>query len=210
MQRLSRCSCRSAGAPAIALAWPAEIESLFECQLDLVGQFEQAQKIGDRRALLTHLFGERVLRKPTLVDEPLHSQRDFDRVEVLPLDVLHQRHCVQVLVVHLADVGGQRGHVGALCGAPAAFAADDDVLPRRPAASTVMGWMTPSVRIESASSSSASSSNCVRGCVGLGMISETAISAISVIGLSFASRWSLPKMASNPLPNPFCFILSRN
>ena len=75
---------------------------------------------------------------------------------------------------------------------------------------TVMGWMTPSVRIESASSSSASSSNCVRGCVGLGMISETAISAISVIGLSFASRGSLPKMASNPLPNPFCFILSRN
>ena len=75
---------------------------------------------------------------------------------------------------------------------------------------TVLGWMTPSVRIESASSSSASSSNCVRGCVGLGMISETAISAISVIGLSFASRWSLPKMASNPLPNPFCFILSRN
>ena len=102
-------------------------QSLFECQLDLVGQFEQAQKIGDRRALLTHLFGERVLRKPALVDEPLHSQRDFDRVEVLPLDVFHERHGVQVLVVHLADVGGQRGHVGALCGAPAAFAADDDV-----------------------------------------------------------------------------------
>ena len=104
-------------------------QSLFECQLDLVGQFEQAQKIGDRRALLTHLFGERVLRKPALVDEPLHSQRDFDRVEVLPLDILHEGHGVQVLVVHLADVGGQRGHVGALCGAPAAFAADDDVLP---------------------------------------------------------------------------------
>jgi hypothetical protein len=43
---------------------------------------------------------------------------------------------------------------------------------------TVTGWMTPSWRIESASSSRASSSNCVRGCVGLGMMSAISISAI--------------------------------
>ncbi len=72
---------------------------------------------------------------------------------------------------------------------------------------TVTGWMTPSVRIESASSSSASSSNRVRGWLGLGTISAMAISAISDIGLSMAEGLSLPNMASSPRPNPFCFIV---
>ena len=52
---------------------------------------------------------------------------DFDGVEVLPLDVFHERHGVQVLVVHLADVGREGFEIGALRGPPAAFAADDDV-----------------------------------------------------------------------------------
>ena len=60
---------------------------------------------------------------------------------------------------------------------------------------------------QSASSSSASSSNCVRGCVGLGMISVMSISDIWLIGLSLASTASVPNMASSPRPNPFgCFI----
>ena len=62
-----------------------------------------------------------------LVDQALHPQRDFDGVEVLPLDVFHERHGVQVLVVHLADVGREGFEIGALRGPPAAFAADDDV-----------------------------------------------------------------------------------
>jgi len=62
-----------------------------------------------------------------LIDQALHAQRDFDGVEVLALDVLHEGHGVQVLVVHLADVGREGRQIGALRGPPAAFAADDDV-----------------------------------------------------------------------------------
>ena len=62
-----------------------------------------------------------------LVDEALHAQRDFNGVEVLALDVLHQGHGVEVLVVHLADVGRQGGNVGTLGRTPAALAADEDV-----------------------------------------------------------------------------------
>ena len=63
-----------------------------------------------------------------LVDEPLHAEGDLYGVEVLALDVLDEGHGMEVLVVHLADVGRQALQVGALCGPPAALAADDDVL----------------------------------------------------------------------------------
>ncbi len=72
---------------------------------------------------------------------------------------------------------------------------------------TATGWMTPNWRIESASSSSASSSNRVRGCVGLGTMSAMSISAISAHRLELGVDASLPNMASSPRPNPFCCFI---
>ena len=113
---------------------------------------------------------------------------------------------MQVLVVHFADIGGQGLQSGFAGGPPAAFAADNQV------ASVVgafdrdgldyaqradrVGQLFERLFIELRAR-----------CVGLGKIAETEISAISVIGLSLASRCSLPKMASRPRPNPFCFIM---
>ena len=64
-----------------------------------------------------------------LVDQALHAQGDLDGVEILALDVLHECHGMEVLVVDLADVCREALQVGALRGPPAAFAADDDVFP---------------------------------------------------------------------------------
>ena len=102
-------------------------QPLLEGELHLVGEFQQAQVVRHRRTLLAHLLRQGVLREVALVDQALHAQRDFDGVEVLSLDVLHEGHGVQVLVVHLADIGREGLQVGPLRGPPAAFAADDDV-----------------------------------------------------------------------------------
>ena len=89
----------------------------------------QAHVVGDGRAFLADLFGQGVLREVALVDQALHAECDFDGVEVLTLDVLDQSHGMQVLVVHLAHIGGQGLQVGALRSPPAPFAADEDVFP---------------------------------------------------------------------------------
>ena len=108
---------------------PHRDEPLLERQLHLVGQLEQPHVVRDGRAFLAHLFREGVLRQVALVDQALHSERDLYGVEILALDILHEGHGVQVLVVHLADIGREARQVGALRRTPAAFAADDDIFP---------------------------------------------------------------------------------
>ena len=72
-------------------------------------------------------FSESASCEVAFVDQPLHSQGDFDGVEVFALDVLHQGHSMQVLVVHFADIGGQGLQSGFAGGPPAAFATDNQV-----------------------------------------------------------------------------------
>lgn len=99
------------GAPAMALACPIEMSPSLSAAAPR-RQLEQPHVVRDGRAFLAHLFREGVLRQVALVDQALHSERDLYGIEILALDVLHQGHGVQVLVVHLADVGGQGFQTG--------------------------------------------------------------------------------------------------
>ncbi len=102
-------------------------EPFLEGELQLVGKLQQTQVVGYRRTVLTHLLREGLLRQVALLDEALQAEGDFDGVEVLTLDVFDEGHRVQVLVVDLADVDRQRCEPRPSGGAPAAFAADQDV-----------------------------------------------------------------------------------
>ena len=58
-------------------------------------------------------------------DQPLERARFFERIEVLALDVLDQRHRDRGFVGHAADDGGNFVQARDLRGAPAALAGDD-------------------------------------------------------------------------------------
>ena len=81
-------------------------EPLLESELHLVGECEQTHVVRYRGAFLSHLVGHLLLRQAALVDQALHAERYLYGVEVLPLDVLHEGHGMEVLVVGLAHVCG--------------------------------------------------------------------------------------------------------
>ena len=66
-----------------------------------------------------------------LADQAFERARLFERIQVLALDVLDERHGDGGFVGHFADDGRNRGKPGDLRGAPAAFAGDDFVALRR-------------------------------------------------------------------------------
>src|SRR5262249_14593849 len=69
--------------------------------------------------------------------------------------------------------------------------------PRR----TTMGWMTPDVLIDSASSSRAPESNAFRGCLGFG-----SLWAIGISGGVSPPAGASPRSASRPRPRPRLFM----
>ena len=56
------------------------------------GQPQQAQRVRDRAAILADPLGQHLLRVPELADQPLVTGRFLERVQILALEVLHQRH----------------------------------------------------------------------------------------------------------------------
>jgi hypothetical protein len=92
-----------------------------------------------------------------LADQAVDGARFLQRVEILALDVLDERHRHRGLVGHDADDGGHVVQAGHLRRPPAALAGDDLVTQRLAGAlrrqrRTTIGWTTPWARIESASS----------------------------------------------------------
>ena len=67
-----------------------------------------------------HLLGE-----VTLVHQSLVAHRHLNRIEILPLDVLHDGHLKHSLIVRGADVGRDDVHSSPLAGLEPALAADD-------------------------------------------------------------------------------------
>ena len=76
-----------------------------QCGPDLRRQFEQADEIGDRRAVLPNPFAELFLGEAALFDQSLVADRHINRVKVLPLDVFDQGHFQHTLIIRYADVG---------------------------------------------------------------------------------------------------------
>ena len=96
-----------------------------EVVLDLGGETQQAEIVGHGSALLADALRHLLLRQAALVDQALVTEGGLDRVEVLPLHVLHDRHLQHTLVVGVPHVGGNHIHSRHPAGPVTAFAADD-------------------------------------------------------------------------------------
>ena len=73
---------------------------------------------------LTDLLRHRLLRELEVLDQLLVGGRLLERVEVLPVEVLHQGLLQRQDLVHGAHHDGDRGQAGALGGAPASLPRD--------------------------------------------------------------------------------------
>ncbi len=127
---------------AASLCWRAPVRAkqracmshldlpMFDELLHFVGQFEQAQQVADGRARAAHCIGGQLVRHVEFTDQPVERAGFLERVQVLALDVLDQRHGHGGFIPHDADHRGNVVQAGHLRGAPAAFPCDDLVAHR--------------------------------------------------------------------------------
>jgi len=100
---------------------------------DLTGEIEQADQVGDGRAVDTEPAGQLFLRTAEAGQVLAESTRLVDRVEVLALEVLDHSQLENALVVEDEDPGGHFVKLSFDAGAQPAFAGDELVsLARRP------------------------------------------------------------------------------
>ena len=95
---------------------------------DFFRQLQQAEEVRDRRAILADGARDVLLLQVKLVGEPPVGEGLFNRVEVLALDVLDERHLQERSFLSRRDVADGDRHAqqaGELRGAPASFAGDD-------------------------------------------------------------------------------------
>ena len=85
-------TCCAGGSPSSARACP--MSSLPDAQIVLhrLRELAQAQQVGDRAARAPDRLRRRVVRQPEFVDQPREPVRLLQRIQVLALDVLDQRH----------------------------------------------------------------------------------------------------------------------
>ena len=92
---------------------------------DRLRQVEQAQQVRHGRARAADGFGDLLVGQVEFRDQPAEGERFFQRIQVLALDVLDERHRDRGFVAHVADDGRHVGEARDLRGAPAALAGDD-------------------------------------------------------------------------------------
>src|SRR5699024_1653543 len=150
------------------------------------GQMQEPDAVGDRRPGPDGPGRELRLCHVELVEKLLEERRLLERVELDPMDILQQGVPEEILVLGLADDGGNAVQRRLLAGPSTALAHDQLVWTggQRPGASsrTTIGWRRPNSLTEWVSSARASSSNCVRGCLGFGSISAGLISRYTAPG----------------------------
>ena len=95
--------------------------------LYLAGEAEDAQKVRDRGAFLAHPLGEVLLGELEFVLEPLVRLGCFERVQVLALDVLDERHLQELALGRFLHDGRNGLEPGEPCRAPPALACDQAV-----------------------------------------------------------------------------------
>ena len=125
-------------------------------------------------ARLVDQLADIVLGMAVALDQLPIALRLLERVQILALDILDQRKLGHGRFVDLADNRRNRVELRPLRRAPAPLARDDFII--LAVGRSRIGWSTPRSAIDSASSSSVSSSNWTRGWLGLGRIRATSIS----------------------------------
>ena len=68
-------------------------------------QIQQAQQVGHRNARLAYRIGDLLLGEAELVSQPLQGVGLFQRVEILALDVLDERHGRSLLIANITNQG---------------------------------------------------------------------------------------------------------
>jgi hypothetical protein len=71
--------------------------------LNLAGQPEQPNRVRDRGTILSHRGGDLLLAHLKLPPQPLERPRLLDRVELLPLKILHEGQSQRPPIVRLAN-----------------------------------------------------------------------------------------------------------
>ena len=79
---------------------------VLQSHLNLCGEFQQTQVVGHSRATLSHTFRHFLLCHTAGFQQMLISQGDLDIIQILTLDVLHQRHLHHLLILDGTDIGG--------------------------------------------------------------------------------------------------------
>ena len=93
--------------------------------LDLVGQLEQADQVGDRRAVDAQAAGQLFLGAAVTRQVVAEGRGLVDGVEVLALEVLDHRQLEDPLVVEVEHPGGDLVELGLDAGAEPALAGDE-------------------------------------------------------------------------------------
>ena len=114
-----------------ARAWPALITPAATRFCTRGRQVQQPERVADVRAGPADLLRELFVRGAEVVEQLLIGGRLFERVELLPVQVLQQRVAQHVGVRRLADDRGDVLQAGPLGRAPAALAHDELVVFRR-------------------------------------------------------------------------------
>ncbi len=97
-------------------------EALFgEQLLDLQGEPEEAEHVGDGGAVLAGALGDLLVGEAELAVEALEGVGDFDGVQVLALDVLDEGDLHEAIVGELLDDDGDVMEAGQAGGTEAAF-----------------------------------------------------------------------------------------
>ena len=94
----------------------------FDQLLDHGFELQQAQRVGDRSAILTRPLSYVFLSEIELVGEALKGPGLFHRVQILALEVFDKRHLEREFLGNLADDHRNARQRGPLRGAPTALA----------------------------------------------------------------------------------------
>ena len=92
------------------------------CDAHARRELEQAERVGDRRAVLAEALGERLLRVAVLADQAVERLGELDGVQVLALDVLDERELERVLRADVFDDDERLAQARPLERAPAPLA----------------------------------------------------------------------------------------
>jgi hypothetical protein len=90
--------------------------------LDVGRELEETERVGNGAALLSGAAGDLVVTKVKVVGEPFEGMRDFDGVEILPLDVLDEGDLEEAIIGDVLNEDRDVGDTGEAGGTPAPFA----------------------------------------------------------------------------------------
>ena len=190
-------------AASSARAWPISSASCHQHRLHRLGQLQQAQQVGRGAARAADRVGRLLVGHAEFVDQALQPGGLLDRIQVLALDVLDQRH--RERRARRAPRAPAPALRQARRSAPRASAARRRSVRtgRRPTGRTSSGCIRPCALIEAASSASACSSMRVRGWYLPGRIAPHRQRRHGVLARGCSSP---PSSASRPRPSPFGLV----